>query len=213
MLGWLAAAAAPLLIHLWSRHRFREAPWAAMQFLLAAMRKNARRIAAATMAALGRADAVDRARGAGRRRALRRTACGRRQQCTGTQGDRRRRLAIHGLSRQWREQFRARQKARRRLVRDSRAGDRFSVILMATPAKVLSATRALMIQPSRHRLSRYPNRTRRPILPATIAVVSKCSMIIRPITSQGSAMTCISLPICNAPRGNSSHSSELTLRH
>ncbi len=44
MLGWLAAAVAPLLIHLWSRHRFREAPWAAMQFLLAAMRKNARRL-------------------------------------------------------------------------------------------------------------------------------------------------------------------------
>jgi hypothetical protein len=44
MLGWLAAAAAPILIHLWSRHRFREAPWAAMQFLLAAMRKNARRM-------------------------------------------------------------------------------------------------------------------------------------------------------------------------
>jgi hypothetical protein len=44
MLGWLAAAAAPLLIHLWSRHRFRESPWAAMQFLLAAMQKNARRL-------------------------------------------------------------------------------------------------------------------------------------------------------------------------
>jgi len=44
MLGWLGAAAAPLLIHLWSRHRYREAPWAAMQFLLAALRKNARRM-------------------------------------------------------------------------------------------------------------------------------------------------------------------------
>lgn len=44
MLGWLAAAAAPLLIHLWSRHRFREVDWAALQFLLAAMRKNARRL-------------------------------------------------------------------------------------------------------------------------------------------------------------------------
>jgi hypothetical protein len=44
MLGWLAAAAAPLLIHLWSRHRFREAPWAAMEFLLAAIRKNSRRL-------------------------------------------------------------------------------------------------------------------------------------------------------------------------
>src|SRR4051794_6376698 len=44
MLGWLGAAAAPLLIHLWSRHRFREVRWAAMQFLLAAMRRNARRM-------------------------------------------------------------------------------------------------------------------------------------------------------------------------
>ena len=44
MLGWLAAAAAPLLIHLWSRRRYREVPWAAVTFLLAAMRKNSRRI-------------------------------------------------------------------------------------------------------------------------------------------------------------------------
>ena len=44
MLGWLAAAAAPLIIHLLSRRRYREVQWAAAQFLLAAMRKNARRI-------------------------------------------------------------------------------------------------------------------------------------------------------------------------
>lgn len=44
MLGWLAAAAAPILIHLWSRRRYREVPWAAVTFLLAAMRKNSRRI-------------------------------------------------------------------------------------------------------------------------------------------------------------------------
>jgi hypothetical protein len=44
MLGWLAAAAAPLLIHLWNRRKFREVPWAAVAFLMAAMRKNARRI-------------------------------------------------------------------------------------------------------------------------------------------------------------------------
>lgn len=44
MLGWLAAAAVPLVIHLWSRRRYREIPWAAIEFLLAAMRKNARRI-------------------------------------------------------------------------------------------------------------------------------------------------------------------------
>jgi len=44
MLGWLAAAAAPIVIHLLSRRRHREVPWAAVQFLLAAARKNARRI-------------------------------------------------------------------------------------------------------------------------------------------------------------------------
>lgn len=41
---WGAAAAAPILIHLWNRRRFREMRWAAMQYLLAAMRKNSRRI-------------------------------------------------------------------------------------------------------------------------------------------------------------------------
>ncbi len=44
MLGWMAAAAAPLVIHLLSRRRYQEVPWAAMQYLLAAMRKNSRRI-------------------------------------------------------------------------------------------------------------------------------------------------------------------------
>ena len=39
MLGWLAVAAAPLLIHLWSRRQYRPMPWAAMQFLLAANRR------------------------------------------------------------------------------------------------------------------------------------------------------------------------------
>jgi hypothetical protein len=44
MLGWLAAAAAPLLIHLWSRRKYRETPWAAMEYLLAAVRQQSRRI-------------------------------------------------------------------------------------------------------------------------------------------------------------------------
>jgi hypothetical protein len=44
MLLWGLAALVPILIHLWSRRRFREESWAAMEFLLAAMRKNARRI-------------------------------------------------------------------------------------------------------------------------------------------------------------------------
>ncbi len=38
LLGWLAAAVVPVLIHLWSRRRHRETDWAAMEFLLAAYR-------------------------------------------------------------------------------------------------------------------------------------------------------------------------------
>ncbi len=44
MLGWLAAAAAPILIHLWSRRQYREMPWAAMEYLLAAIRRQTRRL-------------------------------------------------------------------------------------------------------------------------------------------------------------------------
>jgi hypothetical protein len=40
----LGAAAIPIVIHLLNRRRFREVTWAAMQFLLAAVRKNRRRI-------------------------------------------------------------------------------------------------------------------------------------------------------------------------
>ncbi|MGO9111007.1 MAG: BatA domain-containing protein [Thermoguttaceae bacterium] len=44
MLGWLAAAAAPWLIHLFSRRKYRETAWAAMDFLLAAVKRRTRRI-------------------------------------------------------------------------------------------------------------------------------------------------------------------------
>lgn len=44
MLLWGLAAAAPILIHLWNRRRHRETDWAAMKFLLAAMKKHRRRI-------------------------------------------------------------------------------------------------------------------------------------------------------------------------
>src|SRR5262245_6055745 len=44
MLAWGAAAALPIVIHLWSRRKYRQERWAAMTFLLAALRKNARRI-------------------------------------------------------------------------------------------------------------------------------------------------------------------------
>nr|NIP85215.1 VWA domain-containing protein [Planctomycetales bacterium] len=44
MLAWLPAAAVPILIHLWNRRKYREVPWAAMQYLLAAISKSTRRM-------------------------------------------------------------------------------------------------------------------------------------------------------------------------
>jgi hypothetical protein len=44
LLYGLAAASVPILIHLLNRRRFRETTWAAMQFLMAAIRKNHRRV-------------------------------------------------------------------------------------------------------------------------------------------------------------------------
>jgi len=44
LLYGLAAASIPIVIHLLNRRKFREVPWAAMRFLLAAIRKNRRRI-------------------------------------------------------------------------------------------------------------------------------------------------------------------------
>jgi hypothetical protein len=44
LLWWGLAAAIPILIHLLSRRKYRETSWAAMHFLLAALRKQARRI-------------------------------------------------------------------------------------------------------------------------------------------------------------------------
>jgi hypothetical protein len=44
MLGWMAAAAAPLVIHLLTRRKYRETTWAAMEYLLAAMKRQSRKI-------------------------------------------------------------------------------------------------------------------------------------------------------------------------
>ena len=44
MLLWGLAASVPILIHLWSKRRYQRVTWAAMEFLMAAVRKNSRRI-------------------------------------------------------------------------------------------------------------------------------------------------------------------------
>ena len=44
LLWFLTAAAAPVIIHLWNKRRHHEIRWAAMEYLLAAIRNNSRRI-------------------------------------------------------------------------------------------------------------------------------------------------------------------------
>ncbi|MCE9545815.1 MAG: BatA domain-containing protein [Planctomycetia bacterium] len=44
MLAWLPLAAAPVLIHLWNRRKYRQVTWAAMEYLLAAMARSSRRM-------------------------------------------------------------------------------------------------------------------------------------------------------------------------
>ena len=44
MLLWLPTIAAPLMIHLWYRRKYREVQWAAMEYLLAAIIKSSRRM-------------------------------------------------------------------------------------------------------------------------------------------------------------------------
>ncbi|MBS0210983.1 MAG: VWA domain-containing protein [Planctomycetes bacterium] len=44
LLAWGGLVAAPLLLHLLSRRKYREVQWAAMQYLLAAIKKNSRRV-------------------------------------------------------------------------------------------------------------------------------------------------------------------------
>jgi len=138
MLGWLAAAAAPLLIHLWSRHRFREAPWAAMQFLLAAMRKNARRmqlqqwllLAVRTLLIVLVVLAVAE-------------PYGEELMAGSASGPAHKVLVLDGsFSMAYREtdgsNFERAKNMAAGLVRDSRPGDTFTVILMSKPARTIA---------------------------------------------------------------------------
>ncbi len=137
MLGWLAAAAAPLLIHLWSRHRFREAPWAAMQFLLAAMRKNARRLQLQQWLLLAVRTLII---------ALVVLAAAEpygEQLLTGGRGARAHRVLVidDSFSMAYRREdvsrFAQAKQLAATLVRDSQSADTFTVILMSRPARIV----------------------------------------------------------------------------
>ena len=44
VLFWTALVSVPIIIYLINRHKYRRRPWAAMEFLLRAMKRNQRRI-------------------------------------------------------------------------------------------------------------------------------------------------------------------------
>ncbi|HXT58927.1 MAG TPA: BatA domain-containing protein, partial [Pirellulales bacterium] len=143
MLAWLAAAAAPLVIHLLNRRKHREAPWAAMQYLLAAIRKSSRRIRIeqwlllamrtllVVLLVLAMAEPVLERAG-----------------MTFVTGQRTHKLLVvdgsYSMACRAADQsrFERAKELAARIVSESRQGDGFTLVLMASPPRVLVATPA-----------------------------------------------------------------------
>ncbi|HVX63663.1 MAG TPA: BatA domain-containing protein [Pirellulales bacterium] len=144
MLAWLAAAAAPLVIHLLNRRKHREMPWAAMQYLMAAIRKSSRRVRIeqwlllairtllVVLLVLAMAEPV-----------LEQTGL------TLVAGQRTHKVLVidgsYSMAYKAADQtrFQRAKELAARIVEDSRQGDGFTLVLMAEPPRVLVGTPAL----------------------------------------------------------------------
>jgi len=145
MLGWLAAAAIPVLIHLWSRRRYREMPWAAVEYLLAALRASRRRmqfeqwllllVRILVVVLLVLAVAEPRTRGGG---FLSAPAGARTHRILVLDGSYSMAYRPDELSR-----FDHARTLARRIVEASPKGDAFSLVLMSDPARSIVAAPAL----------------------------------------------------------------------
>ena len=144
MLGWLAAAAAPILIHLWSRQKYREVSWAAMEYLLAAMRRRTRRmqfeqwllLAVRTLLIVLLVLAV--AEPFLEQVGLASVAVGRTHRVLVIDGSYS--MAYQPNDRSRFEQAKA---LARRIVEESHQGDAFALILMASPPRIVVGTPAM----------------------------------------------------------------------
>ncbi len=135
----LGAASVPIVIHLLNRRKFREVSWAAMRFLMAAVKKNSRRIrieqwillAVRTMviilAVLAMAKPFLESLGGGPLLAGRRT-----HRVLVLDGS----LSM-GYSSEEGTRFDRAKALAAQLVKDARRGDAFSVVLMADPPRVV----------------------------------------------------------------------------
>ena len=134
----LAAAGVPVLIHLLNRRRFKEVTWAAMQFLLAAVRKNRRRIRVEQWLLAGDPDAGGDPGGDGDGQAVSRDVRRGDRRPAHPQGAGARQFAQHGIHVGRIEPVRPGQGAGRRSSSRIRGGgDAVSVILMGSPPKVV----------------------------------------------------------------------------
>jgi hypothetical protein len=145
MLWGLGAASLPIIIHLLNRRKFREERWAAMRFLLAALRKNQRRVkieqwillAIRTLiiilVALAMAKPFLESMGA----------------LDLLQGQRRHWVLVldASMSMDFKDgetaRFAKAKEIAKRLVKDARQGDALSLVLMANPPKVVIKEPAL----------------------------------------------------------------------
>ena len=137
MLLWALAAAVPIVIHFWSRRRYRQVNWAAMEFLLAAIRKNARRIRIEQLLLLALRVAILVVLAL----ALANPVWSLLPALTGG-GSTHHILIVDGsLSMETRlgdqTRFEVARQLAAQVVRDSRQGDGFSLILMADPPRVV----------------------------------------------------------------------------
>lgn len=150
MLGGLAAASIPIILHFLNRRKFRERRWAAMRFLAAALRKNQRRIRLEHLILLAiRTLIIVLLVGAMARPFLERFG-------SVLPGQRTHRvLAIDGsLSMNYttadQSRFDAAKALAQRLVKEARQGDSWSVVLLGAPPRVVvgspSANRAEVAQ-------------------------------------------------------------------
>ncbi|HUT14343.1 MAG TPA: BatA domain-containing protein [Thermoguttaceae bacterium] len=138
MLGWLAAAAVPILIHLWSRQKFRETSWAAMEYLLAALKRKTRRLkfeqwlllAVRTLIVVLVVLAV--AEPYWQQTGLVLPSSGRTHRVLVIDGSFSMGYAPEGTSR-----FEQAKQLARRIVEESRQGDAFTLVLMSSPPRVV----------------------------------------------------------------------------
>ena len=174
MLGWLAAAAAPIVIHLWSRRRFQQVPWAAMQYLLAALRKRQRRmqleqwllLALRTLIVLAVVSAVAQPY-------LERGPLG-----FAPGGRTHRVLVIDGsysmlYKPDEKSRFERAKEVAARIVAESPQGDGFSLVLMAAPPRVVVGAPAFESGQFRQELENLRVTQTMVDLPATLAAVGR----------------------------------------